>query len=89
MLYLTDDVILNNFIQIACMPTTLSNSFPDLNSNAYAAGWGFTDSTFPFNDPAFTPDLLSNVKLTIFNSNLCLNSNKNETICAGLFFDNI
>ena len=74
------NVTLNNYIQLACLPSQLSISFPGTSGDAYAAGWGLTQS-FGYS----TPDLLFNVKLSIYSSSQCLYSSYFDPgmICAG------
>ena len=80
MLYLTSDVTLNNYIQIACLPSATSSTFPGTNVFAYAAGWGLT-STYAITQP----DLLNNVKLTVYPASNCAYTDFFDAgqICAG------
>ena len=82
-LVLDKEVELNEHIQIACLPPD-SFSYPGENiTEAYAVGWGFTDSN------GKTTDILRNVKLTIYKSSDCnavaknVEKNWNSQICAG------
>ena len=75
MLYLTSDVTLNNWIQIACLPAA-STSYPPMNSYVYGVGWATYNML----------DLLYNAKLTVDNINYCTYDNSfNDTgmVCAG------
>ena len=40
LIYLTNDVTLSNSIQLACLPSNKSSTYPGTNKFAYAAGWG-------------------------------------------------
>jgi secreted trypsin-like serine protease len=82
MLYLSAAVTLNSYIQIACLPTTTSTSYPGVGVSVYAAGWGVT-STYATS----YPNVLQNVKLTTYSASTCpyqyfFNSGM---ICAGLY----
>jgi hypothetical protein len=82
---LKNEVTLNKFIQVACLPS-YSTSYPDNGTDldAYAVGWGksATNSTN-------APDLLNNVKLKIYDSTKCSKTGNNAAknwasqICAG------
>ena len=78
MLYLTSDVTLNNYIQIACLPAA-STSYPATYTSAYAVGWGVT-----VNGGA-TPDVLYNEKLTTYPQGNCNYYNYYDAgmVCAG------
>ena len=65
LIILSDEIKLNNFTQIACLPSK-STTYPPVNSSSYAAGWGTT--TFL---SSATPNTLRNVKLTIYDSSAC------------------
>ena len=83
LLVLDKEVELNEHIQIACLPPD-SFSYPGTNiTEAYAVGWGLIDSSGKM------PDLLRNVKLTIYKSSDChavavdVEKNWNSQMCAG------
>jgi trypsin len=80
LLYLASDVTLNNYIQIACIPSTSSTSYPGINLDVYAAGWGLLSSS-----ESTTPNLLYNVKLSTYSSAQCPYSGYYDDgmICAG------
>ena len=79
MLYLTSDVTLNTYIQIACLPAA-STSYPTTSSYAYAVGWGVTT-----NGATTTPDVLYNEKLTTYPQGNCNYYNYYDAgmVCAG------
>jgi secreted trypsin-like serine protease len=82
LLRLTSLVDLNSNIQIACLPTSVSNTFPTAGTSVYAAGWGkLSYSAFS------TPNDLYNVKLSVYASNLCSNVysgySPDKMVCAG------
>ena len=81
LIYLKNEVTLSNVIQIACLPSAKSNTYPSANTYAYAAGWG----TLSYEGTA--PSLLNNVKLNIYSSSSCnlidAMHNYNAQICAG------
>ena len=83
LLYLTNEVTLNNYIQTACLPTSSSTSYPGVNLDVYAAGWGFLN-----NYDATTPNLLYNVKLSTYATSQCPYSGFDTAgmICAGRNF---
>ncbi len=80
LLYLESDVTLNNYIQIACLPSASSTSYPGANIVVYAAGWGLLNSS-----ESTTPNILNNVKLSTYSSSKCPYSNFYDAgmICAG------
>ena len=73
-------VTLNNFIQLACLPTIQSTTYPGAGLSVYAAGWGLLSST-----AAAKPYLLYNVKLSTYAASQCPYSGFNSAgmICAG------
>lgn len=78
---LAQPAILSMSVQVACLPTTPSYSYPPVNWPAWAIGWGTT-----FADGA-TSNLLRNVKLKIDDPSLCWNygssdMNWNIQICS-------
>ena len=81
MLILNNEIQLNNYTQVACLPQK-STTFPTANTASYAAGWGTTSS-----GASSTPNILRNVKLTVYDGSSCskVNSvfNWNGQICAG------
>ncbi len=58
-------VKLSRKIQLACLPNTLSSSYPNTNQVSWAVGWGTVD----FGGP--TSDSLRMVKLNIYDSSFC------------------
>jgi len=80
LIFLAIPVVLNNYIQLACLPPHISDTFPGVNIDAWVAGWGLLN----MND-LFTPDLLHNVKLSILPNSSCSYSDfkSNSMICAG------
>lgn len=78
---LTEEVSLNNYVQVACLPTKKSNEYPVPEEDSYAAGWGTLASG------GTTPDILNDVKLTIYRSSRCKNVGNDldwdSQICAG------
>ena len=79
-LTLSSDVVLNNYIQIGCLPGIKSNTYPGTNVDVYAAGWGRVDYDI------IAPDSLYNVKLTAYDASSCSKVGKlnKGQICAGL-----
>ncbi len=77
---LSSDVVLNNYIQIGCLPGIKSNTYPGTNVDVYAAGWG------RLNFGGTVPDSLYNVKLTAYDASSCskVGTLNNGQICAGL-----
>ena len=77
---LSSDVVLNNNIQLGCLPGIKSNTYPGTNVDVYAAGWGALNSSDVFSDS------LNNVKLTAYDASSCNNVGtlNNGQICAGL-----
>ena len=82
LLYLSSDVTLSNYIQVACLPSAVSSTYPGTNVFAYAAGWGKTST-----NAASLPTLLNNVKLTVYTASSCSYSNYFDAgqICAGIY----
>ena len=72
---------MTNKIQIACLPNTQTTSYPSVNINSWAVGWGTTS----FGGSKST--YLQNVKLFVYNGNTYCNryqnTNWNTQICAG------
>ena len=81
---MTSDATLNEYIQIACLPSNLSSTYPDTSMPVYAAGWGLASS-----GASSTPDLLNNVKLTVYTSANCRYTYFSDAaqICAGIFLN--
>jgi secreted trypsin-like serine protease len=81
LLKLSSPVTLNNYIQIACLPTAQSTTYPGVGLSVYAAGWGLLSSS-----SATTPNQLYNVKLTTYPAANCPYQGYFDagTICAGL-----
>ena len=81
MLTLNDEIQLNNYTQIACLPQKCLE-FPRPYTDAYAVGWGTTSS-----GASSTPNILRNVKLTVYDGPSCNKVNDvfnwNGQICAG------
>ncbi len=78
------NVTLDNYIQVACLPSYVSSSYPSYPAFSYAAGWG---STSFGGQPSNT---LRNVKLNIYDPSLYCTSFSNyaewnKQICAGEF----
>ena len=80
MLKLTTPVTLNNFIQLACLPTTQSTTYPAAGLSVYAVGWGLLSSS-----ATSTPNLLYNVRLSTYAARQCPYSGFNSAgmSCAG------
>jgi hypothetical protein len=80
---LSTKVTLNNDIQIACLPSQKSNSYPNPTPKSYAAGWGTLSSG------GSAPSTLNNVLLNIYPSSSCntisqsYKTDWNTQICAG------
>ena len=77
-------VTLNRFVQIACLPSTDSISFPSEGLTGVIAGWGAQT----FNGT--NSELLKNVRLDIFSGATCdsqgyinYGNNYNSSFCAG------
>lgn len=83
-LKLAEEVDLNEFAQIACLPD--EETFPPeiLNQTAIAVGWGLLNE---FDD--FLPIKMHNVRLNIYNETMCENvsveyeKDWSKQICAG------
>ena len=67
------------------MPTSKTSSYPDINQNGYIAGWGLTKNK----DPTSSPNVLQNVKVNIYESELCFLENGDSQICLGKIFQDI
>ena len=78
LLYLTSPVTLNNYIQLACLPSS-STTYPGTNVFGYAAGYGSTYLN------GLTQNQLYNVKLTIYPPSNCpyTGFTTANQICAG------
>ena len=78
MLVLSVPVIFNTFIQPACLPPYMSNTYPGLGVNAFAAGWGLSSTNFTLN-------ILQNVRLTTLTESSCPYQDwlSNTMMCAG------
>ena len=74
-------VKLNQYIQLGCLPTNQSDTYPGINVAMYAAGWGLTSSE------GTSPDFLNNVKITAYDASYCslVSALENGQICAGMF----
>ncbi len=76
-------VTLNNYIQIACLPSNKTVSFPSFNQTGYIVGWGTIGETQD------NPSVLKNAKITVYNSSACdstiseMTKNYTTQICAG------
>ena len=84
LLKLSKPVVLNQYVQVACLPTNRSSMYPPLNESVYAIGWGLTsENDFEISDE------LRNVKLTNYNGSMCddvlplVSKNWTTEICAG------
>ena len=78
---LSQEVILDDNIQIACLPTTASSTYPGINLNSIAVGWGLTSD-----NSISGADTLRNVNLYIYNGSYCdysITTNWNKQICVG------
>lgn len=79
---LETEVELNERIQVACLPTKKSNSYPS-SSTAYATGWGTLSSG------GSSSSVLREVDLTVYEERFCYNvassytKNWDSQICAG------
>lgn len=84
LLILDSDITLNTYVKLACLPNA-STTYPPVNQNVWASGWGALSSG------GSSPDKLQNVKLTVYNSAMCSNVSPtntkswNDQICAGIF----
>lgn len=84
MIRLSNDVVLNSYVQIACLPDPSKQYYPtSINITSYAAGWG----TLSYGGLLATT--LKNVKLTVYSSYLCdqifpsVLKDFNSQLCAG------
>ncbi len=81
---LSQDVQLNEFIQIACLPKLKSNYYPIPTIDSWAVGWGTVSS-----GSTLTSNILKNVKLTLYPASKCnavsplIMKNWQAQICAG------
>jgi len=81
MLVLSVPVIFNTFIQPACLPSIeMSNTYPGLGVNVFAAGWGLAGTDFTLN-------ILQNVRLTTLTESSCPYQDwlSNTMMCAGKY----
>jgi secreted trypsin-like serine protease len=82
-LKLSQNVTLNEYIQIACLPKSQSNTYPGTNIPGWIVGWGTT------NYGGSESNLLRNAKITIYDSSKCnsvlpaISKNWYSQICAG------
>lgn len=77
---LANPVVLNKYIKLACLPSTISNNYPLSDIPCYASGWG------TLTEGGSTPDVLYNVKLSVLNSSECHNYPNyiaESQVCAG------
>lgn len=78
---------MNENVQMACLPETISSEYPDTNSNAYIIGWGSTDSKATTDTSSY---YLKNGKIKVFPEKDCLSVAMsyqkiwNAQICAGI-----
>ena len=85
---LSTKAILNEYIQLACLPSNLSSNFPKSNNDAYSTGWGVTRID------GDASKILNNVKLKVLNGSDCRSvlrnyqKNWNSQICAGYLSGN-
>ena len=73
-----DDVELNNRIQPACLPPSKDATYPDVNANAYIAGWGITKD-------AVNAYELQNAAVNILEFKMCEPMTPEAKICLGSF----
>ncbi len=84
MLRLDSEVLLNQYIQPACLPLHKPSTYPTPTANATVAGWGSL-----LDAKEIYPSRLRNVQLSIYPSDACydvmpqLAQNWNSQICAG------
>jgi len=82
LLILDQNITLNTYVKLACLPNS-SSSYPPVNQNAWASGWGTLSSG------GSQPDKMQNVKLTIYSSSMCnnvfpsLTKSWDNQVCAG------
>lgn len=81
-LKLESNAVLNNQVQVACLPPIISNNYPKASTLAYAAGWGTLSSG------GSLPSKLNDVEIRIYTDQDChqvSGSPKmwNSQICAG------
>jgi elastase-2 len=85
---LNQDLILNNEIQVACLPTKKSSNYPDVNVTkaSYAVGWGKQSAL----DQSISKEL-RNVQLKLYDMSKCsiyatesaFNTDSTTHICSG------
>ena len=80
LLKLKKQAILNEKVQVACLPEKMSSSYPSPNTQAYAIGWGRTTPR-----PGSNAKELRNTLLTVLNDTECSdgeNYTPESKICA-------
>lgn len=81
-----NEVSLNTNIQIACLPSAQSSSYPAVNQPAWTVGWGTTINGGGLDNLS---NVLKNVKITVYQSSFCgnvlpfLTKSWNSQICSG------
>ena len=83
LLHLRQPAILTDYIQVACLPTDKSPSYPKENTTVFAVGWGVLKE-----DDEYISNELQNVQLTVYNSTYCTNLTEyttdwNSQLCVG------
>jgi hypothetical protein len=83
LIILSTDAILNQYIQLACLPIDKSIDYPQVNTLSYVIGWG------RLSQDGILSDVLNNLLVKIHESHLCdaiLGTIKlwNTQICAGI-----
>lgn len=82
MIELQSKAILNEYVQLACLPN-LNKTDVENSTSVTAVGWGRTSSAGSLSD------VLRKVNITIYNSSACNNTNNelikdwNSQLCAG------
>jgi secreted trypsin-like serine protease len=80
-LVFSGNAILNQYVQLACLPSSSSSSYPSSSQSSWVAGWGTTSSG------GSTSSSLRNVRVTVLANSQCSSvyssSNSNEQVCAG------
>ena len=72
--------MLNEYVQLACLPPKQANNFPAVNTKVYAAGWG------QLSLGGKNSATLQNVEINVYDSSECSNFydfNRKSQICAG------
>jgi hypothetical protein len=83
-----DDVELNNRIQAACLPPSKDATYPDVNVNAYIAGWGITKdavNAYELQNTAVNAYELQNAAVNILEFKMCEPMTPEAKICLGSF----